>query len=971
MKPTIPITGMAVFLLIMAFCTLLFSCHPAKEARTITIYPDSVISDIANHPMGINLDFFMDGGRFPDAERSTTDAMKDMGMRYLRYPGGEKSDLYLFSKPPYETAQPTVARSGGLEDYPGMFTNDLAFKYDPLDFDEYIALCRAVGAEPVVVVAADCYLIPLEEGEWVTSREELIRHAVEFVRYANLKKKYGVKYWMIGNESWNRNNVNSTPEIYAQDVIDFSKAMKAVDPSILVIANGNSDKFFKTVISMAGDHIDRLTASNYGVINFFRGYQTYRDTAQVLIRPALEAIGAMNAYATPEQMKRFQLIVAEFGAIDWYGYWHWHNDMGHSIVTFDMAGQLLLQPQIEFSCFWNTRWIENETRRLDHDALDKEGHLNPTGQALSIWGNYMGTCMVRANSSGKVLAYASLDPETNTLFAYLINKGEDEESVSLEAEGRKITSIPEALEFFGSSSEDLHPVWQPVKKIRRGRPFTLKGTSITMIKMSLGTTNYYFDPDAGCDSTHTGTSPESPFKTLKRTGGLNLKPGDSLLLKSGAIFTDQLFLSCSGAPGNPIVVGKYGGEEKPHIKADGRYNQAVHVVNSEHIVIRDLEISNRGENPIDGINGLLVELKDYGTAREITIDNLYIHDVYGILVRENLGGGQAILLKNCDDADTVSRSSRFDGLTVQNCTIKDCQRNGIMMWGNWIRSKWNPSVKVVIRNNELDGVPGDGIVPVACDSPLVEYNVMMNSPPILPPSEACDGIWPWSCDNALVQFNVVSGHRSQVDGYAYDSDWNSNNSRFQYNLSYNNDGGFMLICNSGGWPQDWSIGNRGTRIRYNVSINDGLRNYMVEGGKEFFSPVVSIGGPTSNTVIEKNLFYIPKKESPDTDRTLWSLTDWRGYPDSTAFLNNFIFVEEEYRALNPTLSTRNIYKGNHYIGDLKHPGKGFVSYEGAFDRDFWYNDSDPAWDTLIEFVSDKSVIMKGKEMKVTEILGLY
>ena len=631
----------------------MIACHTGTEVRTVTIYPDTVINEIPNQPVGINLDFFMDGGRFPEAERSTTEAIKDMGMRYLRYPGGEKSDLYLFSKPPYETARPAVARSGGLEDYPGMFTQELDFLYDPLDFDEYITMCRATGAEPVVVVAADYYLIPLKEGEWVTPREELIRHAVEFVRYANIKNKYGVKYWMIGNESWNRNNVNSTAEIYARDVIDFSEAMKAVDPSILVIANGDSDEFLKTVITTAGDHIDRLTCSNYGVHNFYRGYPTYRDTAQNLVWPAMEAIRAMNAYATPSQLERLRLIVSEFGAIDWYGHWHWHNDMGHAIVTFDMAGQLLLQPQVEFSCFWNTRWIENETRRLDHDALDKDGNLNPTGRALSIWGNFLGTCMVRAESSGNLLSFASLDPGTNTLFAYLVNKGDENESVLLEVKGRKAGSIPEAWEFSGRSSEDLHPIWQPLKKIRPGKPITLKGTSITVLKISLVSNSYYFDPDTGSDSLYDGTSPETPFKSLGMIGSLGLNPGDSVLLKSGAIFSDQLYISGKGASGNPIVVGKYGGEKKPHIKADGRITQAVHILNSEHLVVRDLEISNRGEHPIDGISGLLVELRDYGTGRDITIDNLFIHDVYGILVKEDLGGGQAIHLKNYDQADTI------------------------------------------------------------------------------------------------------------------------------------------------------------------------------------------------------------------------------------------------------------------------------------------------------------------------------
>ena len=472
---------MMKLLCILGLNMMVLAC---ASSQIVYVYPDSVITDVANHPVGINLDFFMDGGRFPKPDHTVQEAVAEMGMKYLRYPGGEKSDLYLFGKPPYEKSEPGAARSGGLDDYPGMFTEDLHLVYDPLDFDEYIQVCRAVKAEPVVVVAADYYLIPLKTGEWVNSKDQLLQHAVEWVRYANIKKKYGVRYWMIANESWNSNNVNSTPEIYARDVIDFSKAMKEVDSTILIIANGASDAYFRTVITRAGDYIDRLTVSNYGVYNFYRGYQTYRDTAQVLIWPAITAVNAVNAYASPEQLQRLKVIVAEYGSIDWAGLWHGTNDMGHAIVTFDMTGQLLLQPQIEFSCFWNTRWIENGNKPgRDHDALDEKGNLYPTGRALSIWGKFLGSQMVKSLSTGNVLTFASYDPATNTLFTYLINKAEKPETVSLEIENKAVMTIEESWEFFGKSSEDIHPVWQQIQGLKPGKPIALKGYSITLVKM--------------------------------------------------------------------------------------------------------------------------------------------------------------------------------------------------------------------------------------------------------------------------------------------------------------------------------------------------------------------------------------------------------------------------------------------------------------------------------------------------------
>jgi hypothetical protein len=222
---------------------------------------------------------------------------------------------------------------------------------------------------------------------------------------------------------------------------------------------------------------------------------------------------------------------------------------------------------------------------------------------------------------------------------------------------------------------------------------------------------------------------------------------------------------------------------------------------------------------------------------------------------------------------------------------------------------------------------------------------MKNCPFSLPPSEACDGIWPWSCDNAVIQYNIVCDHKSVVDGYGFDSDWNSTHSLFQYNLSYNNDGGFLLLCNSGGWSRDWSFGNEGTIVRYNVSINDGIRNYIPGDKKDYFSPVIHITGPTLNSRIEKNLFYIYKKTNPKTDKTIVTIDDWSGYADSTFFLNNFIYVEEPNLAINPTKSTHNFYENNQYIGDLKIPLHGFRKYEGSFNETMWKDAEDRNWET--------------------------
>jgi hypothetical protein len=82
------------------------------------------------------------------------------------------------------------------------------------------------------------------------------------------------------------------------------------------------------------------------------------------------------------------------------------------------------------------------------------------------------------------------------------------------------------------------------------------------------TVNYYFDPDQGAN-VNTGTSPDQAFKSLSKIRDIVLQPGDSILLKSGALFTEPLYISCKGDSGKLIVIGKYGGDARPHIKGNG------------------------------------------------------------------------------------------------------------------------------------------------------------------------------------------------------------------------------------------------------------------------------------------------------------------------------------------------------------------------------------------------------------------
>jgi len=125
------------------------------------------------------------------------------GVKYLRYPGGEKSDGYLWSIPPYTSSVPTLARWAGGEypqnrEWPSydrtvVESDGQTFKFAPLDFDEFMAVCNAIGCVPTVVVCYDSMYKPAQSGGTAPTRDQLLETAEEWVRYANITKGYDIK----------------------------------------------------------------------------------------------------------------------------------------------------------------------------------------------------------------------------------------------------------------------------------------------------------------------------------------------------------------------------------------------------------------------------------------------------------------------------------------------------------------------------------------------------------------------------------------------------------------------------------------------------------------------------------------------------------------------------------------------------------------------------------------------------------
>ena len=140
---------------------------------------------------------------------------------------------------------------------------------EPSDFgtDEFIQFARRIGAEPSLTVNV--------EGRGATAEE-----AAGWVEYCNgsPQSKYGalramngstepfhVRYWEVGNEIWGdwvRGHSNAAT--YANNLNRYVEKMRAVDPSIRIIATGDNNlEWDRTVLQIAGRNINYLSVHHY------------------------------------------------------------------------------------------------------------------------------------------------------------------------------------------------------------------------------------------------------------------------------------------------------------------------------------------------------------------------------------------------------------------------------------------------------------------------------------------------------------------------------------------------------------------------------------------------------------------------------------------------------------------------------------------------------------------------------------
>ena len=199
-----------------------------------------------------------------------------------------------------------------------------------------------------------------------------------------------------------------------------------------------------------------------------------------------------------------------------------------------------------------------------------------------------------------------------------------------------------------------------------------------------------------------------------------------------------------------------------------------------------------------------------------SFNNLYIHDIYPTpTLNSNIHKGYGIKLESQSDINS-GLFNTISNIRLINTTITETGH-----YGFWIKSLGLigiDSVKnnqIIVENCVFEHTGGSGFVPNKSENVLVQNCIFNHTGSSLDNRmwKRGSGMWPFDCKDVIAQHNKFMNAHGPMDSYGSHIDYGNENVVFQYNYSYNNEGGFAEILGD----------NINCGYRYNISVNDGYR----------------------------------------------------------------------------------------------------------------------------------------------------
>jgi alpha-N-arabinofuranosidase len=405
---------------------------------------------------------------------SIFEKVRDIRPAFIRWPGGCYAEYYRWrdgvGPRRWRVTKPNYSW-GGL---------------DPNHFgtDEFIRLCRELGAEPVIVLNVGHHDTPEREPDY-------IREALDWVEYCNGSsdtpmgalraanghpEPYNVRCWEIGNETW-----PIGVEAYAARAVRFVDALRAKDPSLkfLLCGSGGHDlEWNRRMLELAATHMDYLSVHHYMQGSF---EEEMRDA--VAYAQFCRATGELIAASVNPAIK---IAVTEW------------NQQSTALRTGLYAGMLLngferLSDVVEMSCpalfIRKTDAPAWDNAFINHDSLNV--FTAPNYLVMKLYRENFAPERLRCDAPEGLNAVATRDPASGGIILKVVNPSASEEArARIEIGGGFPCGPAKAWQVWSPAIDDRNSLQEPekirIREIPAASEMVFPAHSVTVMRFASG-----------------------------------------------------------------------------------------------------------------------------------------------------------------------------------------------------------------------------------------------------------------------------------------------------------------------------------------------------------------------------------------------------------------------------------------------------------------------------------------------------
>jgi len=370
---------------------------------------------------------------------STLQLMKELNSPVYRWPGGNFVSDYDWKDGVGERDKRPPRKNPA---WTGIESNDVGIH-------EFMDLCRLLDTEPFIAVNTGLGSVE-EAAEEVEYCNGSSNTAMGKWRAENgHPEPYKVKWWAVGNEMYGSWQLGHMPlEDYVKKHNNCAEVMRAIDPSIQLIAVGSVGEWSEAMMTYCADHMALISE------------HIYRKDKEDLVEHVEQIPNAIKRVADAHRKYR-DTIQSLKGkdiriAMDEWNYWYGQYIYGELGVQYHLQDALGIAAGLhEYFRNSDIFFMANYAQTVNVIGAIKtnktDAQMETTGLALKLYRNHFGEIPVEISGVPKPLdAVAALSKDKRYLTVAVVNPTEDIVILDLNVKDIKLDGTGKQWQIKGS-----------------------------------------------------------------------------------------------------------------------------------------------------------------------------------------------------------------------------------------------------------------------------------------------------------------------------------------------------------------------------------------------------------------------------------------------------------------------------------------------------------------------------------------